>query len=225
MKLRLFLLLTVAAHAARALAAEATATPTAAVPAATPPRPMVAARTAAPAVAAPRNESAIVPTATFESFRLITDRNIFNPNRTGRRDRSADDAPARLDVIALVGTIDSDKGLRAIFDGSDAPFRKALHVGESVDKFKVTQIASDVVSLERDGKTIAMRVGQQFRRPDGGDWNLVAADVVRAEAAAAAASATTGAGKVDPTAPVPIPANATPIERLMIERRNKQLKQ
>ena len=187
MKRRLILLLTLVVAADSTRGAEPTATPPAALPAApTPAR----ARNAVPALvaAAPRNDSSLVPTATIEAFRLITDRNIFNPNRTGRRDRSADEAPPRLDVIALAGTIDSDKGLRAIFDGTDAAFRKGLHVGEAVDKFKVTQIAPDVVSLERDGKTIAMHVGQQFRRPEGGDWNLIGADVVRDEAAAAAAT-------------------------------------
>ena len=160
--------------------------------------------------------------AAFDSFALISDRNIFNPNRTGRRDRSNEDRAPRLDAISLVGTMETDRGLRAFFDGSATSYRKALRVGESVDKFKVTQIAPNVVDLECDGKTMAMRVGQQLRRPDGGDWNIISLEVVRSEAAAAAAKA--GEGKIDPTAQVVIPANADPVLRALMEKRNKDLK-
>jgi hypothetical protein len=150
----------------------------------------------------------------------VSDRNIFNPNRTGRRDRTVEEKPARLDVISLVGTMDSDRGLRAFFDGSDASYRKALRVGESVDKFKVTQISPNVVDLERDGKSVSMRVGQQLRRPEGADWSLIGEDVLRREAQARA----TAEAKGDPSAPPVIPAGASEIEKRMIERRMKDLK-
>ncbi len=206
----------------RGWAADATvapAAPAAAVkPATVPAKPAVAAALGA----APRKESALAATASFDSFRVVSDRNIFDPNRTGRRDRSSEDRAPRSDMIALVGTMDSDKGLRAFFEGSDRAYRRALAVGAAVDKFKVVQITPDAVDLERDGKTISMRVGQQLRRPDGGDWNLVGADVVAREAAQAASEA---AGKVDPMAPVAIPAGASDILRKMMEARNKSLKQ
>jgi hypothetical protein len=165
----------------------------------------------------PRNDSSVAPSASFDSFRLISDRNIFNPNRTGRRDRSEEKAP-RLDVISLVGTMDSDRGLRAFFDGSENAYRKALRAGDSIDKFKVKQITANVVDLERDGKTVSMRVGQQLRRPEGGDWDLVGEDVVRREALAREAA------KVDPNAPPVIPADASDTVRKMMEARAKQLK-
>jgi len=65
-----------------------------------------------------------------------------------------------------------------------------------------------------------VRVGQQFRRPEGGDWNLVGEDIARREAAARAAAD----GKVDPTAPPVIPANVDDVTRRMMERRAKELK-
>ena len=169
-----------------------------------------------------RTDASAAPTTSFEGFRLISDRNIFNPNRTGRRDRSDEAAAPRLDLINLVGTMESGRGLRAFFDGSSSAFRKALRVGDAVDAFKVTQVSPNEVELEREGNKISMRVGQQLRRPDGGEWNLIAADVVRSEAAAAAAKAS--AGKVDPTAPVVIPANADEVTRRLMEKRNQDLK-
>jgi hypothetical protein len=163
----------------------------------------------------------VAPTIAFETFRLISDRNIFNPNRTGRRDRTVEEKPARIDVIALVGTMDSDRGLRAFFDGSENNFRKALRVGDSVDKFKVTRISPQTVELERDGKPLSVRVGQQLRRSEGADWNLVGEDVARREAELQAAADT----RINPSAPPVIPANADAVTRRMMERRQKELKQ
>lgn len=183
------------------------------------------ARSAAPAPAAPvsppaRTDSTVAPAGSFDAFRLISDRNIFNPNRTGRRDRSNEDQPPRVDMIAVVGTMESDRGLRAFFDGSETAFRRAVHVGESVDKFKVTRITPNAVELERDGKNLSVLVGQQLRRPEGADWNLVGEDVLRREAQARA----TADAKADPAAPQPIPAGASDIEKRMRERRNKDFK-
>lgn len=169
-----------------------------------------------------RKDSAVTPVASFDSFRLITDRNIFNPNRTGaRRDRATEEAPPKVDVIALVGTSDSNKGLRAFFDGSASTYRKTLRVGDAIDQFKVTQITPHVVDFERDGKTVSLKVGQELRRPDGGDWNVVGEEAARRD------TATRGAGGSSNAAAkaAEIPANADPVLKQMMERRQKQLKQ
>ena len=188
---------------------------------------VVAAPAGAPAAklpaAAPRDDSAVTPTAAFDAFAVIGDRNIFNPNRTGRRERSTTERLPRVDTITLVGTMNYEKGLFAFFDSSDPAYRKALHVGDSVAVFKVTAIAANSVALERDGKPVTLAVGQQFRRPEGGDWTLVGEDIARAEAAAAAKAASAAA--VDPTAAPVIPADADDVVKKMMERRQKELKQ
>jgi Tfp pilus assembly protein PilP len=215
MNLRLIILLALVVGLGRGFAADPVAAPAAAVSVRS-----AASVAAAPVAARPRTESSITPSAGLDTFRLITDRNIFNPNRTGRRERS-EEPPPRLDTITLVGTMDSDKGLQAFVDGSDATYRKALHVGESVDKFKVTQITASSVDLERDGKTMSVHVGQQLRRLQGADWNLVGEDVVRRESAARAVESS----RPDPTAPPAIPADASDALRRLMEARAKQLKQ
>jgi Tfp pilus assembly protein PilP len=200
-----------------------TATPaprtTATPPAASPTSAPESAKTA-PTPAPARNDSSVAPTASFDTFRVVSDRNIFNPNRTGRRERSTEETPPRVDTLSVVGTMESDRGLRAFFDGSDASYRRAVRVGETVDKFKVTQITPQMVDLERDGKNLSVRVGQQLRRPEGADWDLVGEDVVRSEAQARAAAEARG----DPSVPPPIPAGASDIERRMRERRQKDFK-
>ena len=217
---RLIFLLALVVRAGGALAAETKAGLASASPVAAPVP--VRATGSTVVAAAPRNDSSIAPSAPFDGFRIVVDRNIFNPNRTGRRERTTEEvAPPRLDSIALVGTIDSDKGLRAIFDVSIPRTKssQAVHAGESVDKFKVTKITPKAIDVERDGKTVPMSVGQQFRRPPGGDWDLVGEDVVRREAQDLAASE----AKTDPMAPVVIPANVDAATRALMEKRNKSL--
>jgi hypothetical protein len=216
MTLRPFNLFAVAACAASAFAAEPSLTPAPATRQPADKSAVVAASPAAvkPAPAPARPAASIAPTASLDEFRLITDRNIFNPNRNPRRERAPEEKPARVDTITLVGTMDSEKGLRAFFDGSESGFRKALRVGDAIDKFKVTQISPNVVQLERDGKTFAVRVGQQFRRPEGGDWNLE--DAPREVPARTADQS--------PSSPPAIPADAPEALKRLMERRQKELK-
>ena len=209
-------LFALAGGAGLAIAADPVATPaTAPARNAAPASP--ATGTSAPA----RTDSSVAPAAPFDTFRVVSERNIFNPNRTGRRERTSEEPPPRVDVISVVGTMESDRGLRAFFDGSDASYRRAVRVGESVDKFKVTQISPHVVELERDGKNLSVRVGQQLRRPEGADWDLVGEEVVRREAETRAAAETKG----DPNVPPPIPAGASEVERRMRERRMNTFKE
>jgi hypothetical protein len=222
---RLFLLLAFVAAGLPLRAADAASAPKPAAPAPTPaPVASTPARSTAAAAPASRTpSSSIAPTASYEAFRTIADRNIFNPNRTGRRERGNDEPTARLDTITFVGTMESDHGRLAFFDGSDSSFRKALRVGESVDKFKVAKIGATSVELEREGKPLAVGLGQQLRRPEGADWNLVGADIAGREREAMAKAA--DSAKPDPTAAPVIPANASDAVRRLMEARAKQLKQ
>ena len=216
------LLLALAFGVGCAAAADATPPPVSpAVPAANVPAPRRS-RSESSAKTPARSDTPAAPANSFEAFRLISDRNIFNSTRTGRRDRSSEESAPRLDVITLVGTMESDRGLRAFFEGSSSAFRKALRVGESIESFKVSQVSPTGAELEREGTQFSLRVGQQLRRAEGGEWKLIAADVVRSEAAAAAAKA--NAGKIDPTAPVVIPANVDDVTRRLMEKRNQDLK-
>lgn len=225
MNLRLTFLLMLTIGIGRAFAAEATAglasssTPASAT--ATPAR--NGNRAASPAATPARSDSSVAPSATYDAFRLITDRNIFNPNRSGRRERATEERAPRTDVITFVGTMDYDKGVFAFFDGSDTSYRKPRQVGDSIEQYKVTKISAHAVELERDGKTTTMSLAQQLRRPEGGDWTLVGVDMARMEAQAQAKAA--DASKVDPTAPPAIPADADEVMKRLMERRAKQLKQ
>ena len=146
-------------------------------------------------------------------------RNIFNPNRIGRSTRSPEEAPPRTDVISFVGTMQYEKGLFAFFDSPDSAYRKTLREGDKLEQFTVKNITANSVELIRDDKPVSLTMGQQMRRPQGGEWSIIGADVVRANTAAAAASATAA------SAPPAIPADASDTLRRLMELRQKQLKQ
>ena len=156
---------------------------------------------------------------TFDTYRLIGDRNIFNPNRTGRS-RATEERASRTDVISFVGTMQNEKGLFAFFDSPDTAYRKALNEGGALGKFTVKGITADSVELERESQPIALKMGQQLRRPEGGEWSVIGAETVRSEARAAEAAANPGPG-----APPAIPADASDALRRLMEKRQQQLKQ
>jgi hypothetical protein len=123
-----------------------------------------------------------------------------------------------VDTISLVGTMESDQGVRAFFDSSDAALRKAARAGDSVGEFAVKQISSDSVVLVREGRDIPLRLTQQLRRPEGGEWTVTG--IVASAAPARAVTA-----ENDPATPPPIPADASDVLRRLMEQRQKQLKQ
>ena len=159
--------------------------------------------------------------ASFDTFRIIQERNIFNPNRVGRTTRGSDVQVPRGDIITLVGTMNYEKGLFAFFDGSSAAYQKALKEGQAIDQYTVTRIRSDGVDLTRAGQPVALTIGQQLRRPVGGDWTVVALETVRSEADTASAAA---AAASTPAAPA-IPAGASDTLKRLMEQRQKDLKQ
>jgi hypothetical protein len=113
----------------------------------------------------------------YSSFRIITDRNIFNPNRTGRYIRSSNNnapRPSRVDTFSLVGTIAYEKGRFAFFDGTSSDFRQVLEPSGQIAGYTVKEITPQSVKLEADGKALEMKVGAQMRREDNKSWELIA---------------------------------------------------
>lgn len=167
--------------------------------------------------------AAASPYAGFDTFGIIGERNIFNPNRVGRTPRSANTPPPMTDTLSLVGTMNYEKGLFAFFDGSQPGFRQALHLGGTITGFTVTGIDSNSVELTRDGQKIPLKIGQQLRRPVGGDWTVLSMDAVQRNTEVATTAAAVRAD--DTGAPPTIPANASDTLKRLMEKRMNQLKQ
>jgi hypothetical protein len=122
---------------------------------------------------APANAGTNAITGTdFPSFKIITERNIFSANRSGRvASRGPTRKPTKVDTFTLVGTVDYSKGMFAIFDGSSSSYSKTLKVGDSIAGFKITDVDLDHVTIATtNGVDTVLHVGSQMRRADEGDW-------------------------------------------------------
>lgn len=151
---------------------------------------------------------------TFDSFRLLTERNIFNPNRVGRT-IAGPAAQPRDDEIRLVGVLDSAQGLFAFFDSPDPAYRQALHESGPIAGFTVKHIGADRVELSRSTTSITLHIGQLLHRPVGGDWSVAAGENIRPTETILSASPSARA----------IPADASATLKRLMEQRQKQLQQ
>ncbi len=152
----------------------------------------------------------------YESFRIISDRNIFNASRSprgggGRRDRSTEKA-IKTESFALLGTLSYEKGIFAFFDGSSSEYRKALKPEDTIAGFKITAISPNLVKLEGKGTNIEMTVSMQMKKEDEGEWHL-AGSTRTTEPASSATSTNTPANT----------AGLSDLERRLMEQREKEL--
>jgi hypothetical protein len=110
----------------------------------------------------------------FDSFKIIAQRNIFNPNRSARGSRNRDDSPrpARTESFTLVGTIMYENGQFAFFDSSSSTYKKVIKAGDTIAGYKIGEVTPKGVHLELNGKTVDLGIGQQMRRADEGEWSV-----------------------------------------------------
>jgi hypothetical protein len=125
----------------------------------------------------------------YSAFRLIADRNIFDPNRSPRAVRSSAQ-PKTSDSFTLVGTMSYEKGIFAFFDGTRSDYKKVLKPQESIAGYKVASISPDAIKLARDTNVLELRVGTQMRRRDDGSWELIASSASYAATTSSSSSST-----------------------------------
>jgi hypothetical protein len=107
------------------------------------------------------------------SFRIVSERNIFNANRSGGSVRIASTRrPPRVESFKLVGTMAYEKGTFAFFEGSNSELTKVLKAEGVIASHKVVAIQTDSVKLEAGGKIVDLPIGAAMRREDEGAWQL-----------------------------------------------------
>jgi hypothetical protein len=152
----------------------------------------------------------------YSFFKIIPDRNIFNPYRFPHRSgtRRTDDARA-VDAFQLVGTMSYNKGTFAFFDGSSADYRKVLERDGSIAGLTLTAIKPNAVVLSVSNKPVELKVGDQMRRGEAEGWQLVQdADVP---------SVSPSAEKTDAPAD-DIGGDPSDVIRKLMQRREEELK-
>jgi hypothetical protein len=111
----------------------------------------------------------------LSDYKVVYERNIFNPKRyarsTSERPREVS-RTARVETMALVGVMAYEKGTFAFFDGSSSDFRKTLKLGEKLAGLELAGIEPNSVTLKAGTNVLAVEVGSQLRRADGGEWSV-----------------------------------------------------
>jgi hypothetical protein len=159
----------------------------------------------------------------YDSFKIIRQRNIFDPNRSGRtpfEQRTRVRQPV-VDSFALVGTMSYSKGKFAFFDGSAFQFKKVLEPGGNIAGYTVKDITPNAVTLAANGKEFGMKVGAQLRNEGASGWKL---STYSGQPAVTESDGGDSAPTVESTAP-PTGSNPEMSERLriMMENRKKEL--
>ena len=124
------------------------------------------------------------PTATpaavdFSSIaRLISDRNIFDPDRQPRTPGAPQRVapkPRQVDApeFGLVGIMDFPRGTFAFFDGNASEFKKAVGPNGTVAGYTVTRIGGNTVTLlDPKQKPLELRIGTRLRRDGEAGWQV-----------------------------------------------------
>ena len=114
----------------------------------------------------------------FKAFAAISERNIFNTARSAPAAPVAAPVrapkPPKVEAFALLGTMTSERGSVAFFDGTSTTYRKAVETGESLGTYTVTAIEHDRVTLQAGDHELCLPLKMQFRREDQGEWLLAA---------------------------------------------------
>lgn len=126
----------------------------------------------------------------FESFEIVVNRNIFDPNRQAdKRTPTPEEMAAAADTnkgasseqeidhfqgneVALVGTLIDGPTAVAFFTSETSDFKTIAQVGEQVGDFKLAQIRTEYVRLENKGKTIDLPVGSRMTSQKDGGWSM-----------------------------------------------------
>jgi Tfp pilus assembly protein PilP len=116
----------------------------------------------------------------FKPFAIISERNVFNANREG--DATAAPAapapkptrPPKVEAFALLGTLISERGSVAFFDGTSTAYRRAVELGDQLGSHTVAAIEHDRVTLREGERELCLPLKMQFRREGEGEWLLAA---------------------------------------------------
>ena len=131
--------------------------------------------TNAPSFTTSRTNNA-APANDLASFKLISDRNIFNLSRTSRSARGGDaEKPnvPKVDFFTLVGTLSYSNRQLAFFDGSAGDYRRSVVKEELIAGYRVVEVQPSQVKLSWQGTNVSLPVGGQMKRTDDGPWGAV----------------------------------------------------
>ena len=183
------------------------------------------------------------------SFKLIQERNIFDPERRRpreiRRERPVE--PPREESFTLLGTMSYGERILAFFEGTQRDWSGAVELGKEVAGHTLKEVGFDNVLLELKGEILALQVGAGRSKRGDADWETQDRDSwkgssggsrsgrssrpsssstfrpARIEGSADAASAPADGGSENAADESVIDGSASDILKQMMERRRQQV--
>ena len=164
----------------------------------------------------------------FEAFRVIAQRNIFNPNRTARdgssrRPGGDSPRPPRSESFTLVGTMLYESGQFAFFDSSSSSYKKVVKAGDSIAGYTVKEVTPNGAKLEAKDKTVSIAVGQKMRKQEQGEWSVSGTGAAADTDSSASTSETTSASGESDTSSASSDEDEA-VKRLMKKREEEMKK-
>ncbi len=185
------------------------------------------------------------------SFKLIQERNIFDPERRRpreiRRERPVE--PPREESFTLLGTMSYGERILAFFEGTQRDWSGAVELGKEVAGHTLKEVGFDNVLLELKGEVLSLQVGAGRSKRGDADWETQDRDSwkgssggsrsgrssrssssstfrpARTEGSADAASASADGGSDNAADESVIDGSASDILKQMMERRRQQMGQ
>jgi len=165
-------------------------------------------------------QSSAPETMDLNYFKIISSRNIFNPNRRRNQPNATVRRTPRNDWFTLVGTMSYEKGEFAIFDGTRSEYKKALKAHDKIAGYTIAEIAPGGIKLAAaSNQTINLPVGTQMRKPEGGRWALAGRADPNAEPTPAPEGGATNAA---PTTAATVTGPDSDIMKRLMEKRLKE---
>lgn len=182
----------------------------------------------------PATPSAEADPRSFERFRLLTRRNIFDPTRRrwepNRAVRTtAPPSPPREEILTLNGAILYGQKAFAMVNSSEPRYRGVFSPGDALGEWRVAAIDSKGILLTNEECRLRLPVGQSLRRRGDQPWEL--ARDVRVPATTSLFGGVKPAADSDATPESAAPSSGagpddmTELMRRLMERRRQQLNQ
>lgn len=125
-------------------------------------------------LAAADKAPAAAPALKFEDFKIVYERNIFSPSRRAQQPGAGERVkPKKVEGFSLVGTMIYEQGSYAFFNGSEAKYRTAVTVSNTLAGLKLIDITPNSVKFNSASNILELTMDKQLKREDEGEWQLV----------------------------------------------------
>jgi hypothetical protein len=171
------------------------------------------------------NQGAMAQAREFESFKSITQKNIFDSTRrspSATPARAEPPRPVPVDEFSYLGAILHERNAVAFFDGTDPLFKKALRTNETIAGFAITEIHLGYVKLRRDEEEMELPAGRRLTRRGDEPWSL--APISDGSPGGLSNQSQTERGRSgERSRPAEAPADADEILKRLMEQRNQEI--